>query len=110
MKGAPDGKRSTERGEGQAKLVAALTRHHQYSDGGCLNAEPIGNNELAKLAEVSTSTASEFFKDKFHGHGKYKVLCRDSSKLVFALKILNGELAPHHLFGTPPVGAAESDE
>src|SRR5262249_18814112 len=38
-------KRSTERGEGRAKLIAALTKHHQYADGGCLNLEPIGNNE-----------------------------------------------------------------
>ena len=29
-------KRSTKRGEGQAKLIAALTKHHQYADGECL--------------------------------------------------------------------------
>src|SRR5262249_32651563 len=41
-------KRSTERGEGRAKLIAALTKHHQYANGGCLNLDHIGNNELAK--------------------------------------------------------------
>src|SRR5262249_8094099 len=65
---APAPKRSTERGEGRAKLIAALTKHHQYAEGGCLNLEPIGNNELAKAAGVSPSTASAFFNDKFQGH------------------------------------------
>jgi hypothetical protein len=36
-------KRSTEKGEAQTKLIAALTKHHQYADGGCLNFEPTGN-------------------------------------------------------------------
>jgi hypothetical protein len=45
-------KRSTERGEGRAKLIAALTKYHQYAEGGCLILEPIGNNELAKAAGV----------------------------------------------------------
>jgi hypothetical protein len=53
-------KRSTERGEGRAKLIAALTNHHQYADGSCLNLEFIGNNRLAEVAGVSPSTASKF--------------------------------------------------
>jgi hypothetical protein len=97
-------KRSTERGEGRAKLIAALTKHHQYADGGCLNLNPIGNNELAKAAGVSASTASAFFNDKFQGHTKYKALCRDAGKLTAALKLLNDEFAPYHL-----LGAASSD-
>jgi hypothetical protein len=97
-------KRSTERGEGRAKLTAALTKHHQYADGGCLNQEPIGNNELAKAAGVSTSTASAFFNDKFKGHKNYQALCRDVGKLAAALKLLNDEFAPYHL-----LGAASSD-
>jgi hypothetical protein len=44
------------RGEAEAKLIAALTKHHQYADGSCLNLEPVGNNELARIAEVSEST------------------------------------------------------
>lgn len=100
----PAPKRSTERGEGRTKLIAALTKHHQYADGGCLNLEPIGNNELAKAAGVSASTASAFFNDKFQGHTKYKALCRDAGKLTAALKLLNDEFAPYHL-----LGAASSD-
>jgi len=97
-------KRSTERGEGRLKLIAALTKHHQYADGGCLNLEPVGCNELAKAAGVSPSTASAFFNDKFQGHTKYKALCRDAGKLTAALKLLNDEFAPYHL-----LGAASSD-
>ncbi len=40
-------KRSTVKGEAQEKLVAALTKHHKYQDGSCLNIEAIGSNELA---------------------------------------------------------------
>ena len=97
-------KRSTERGEGRAKLIAALTKHHQYADGGCLNQDPIGNNELAKAAGVSPSTASAFFHDEFRGHKNYQALCRDVGKLAAALKLLNDEFAPYHL-----LGAASSD-
>ena len=95
-------KRSTERGEGRTKLIAALTKHHQYADGGCLNLEPIGNNELARQAEVDRATASAFFRKQFKGHGKYKAACTDSGRLVTALKLLNGEFAPHLLYGAKP--------
>lgn len=43
----PKPKQSTERGDGQTKLIAALIAHHQYSDGSCQNPAPIGNNALA---------------------------------------------------------------
>jgi hypothetical protein len=92
-------KRSTERGEAQAKLIAALTKHHQYADGGSLKTEPIGNNELAKLADVPRSTASAFFKNRFKGYKNYRGLCHDAGSLVAALKLLNGEFAPHNLCG-----------
>jgi hypothetical protein len=106
----PKSKRSTERGEGRAKLIAALTKHHQYDDGGCLNLEPIGNNELAKLAGVSPSTASAFFNEKFHGHGKYQAVCRDAGKLVDSLKALNGEFSPYELYGRRPHGEDDRDD
>ena len=95
---------STGRGDSRLKLISALTKHHQYAEGGCLNLEPIGNNELAKAAGVSPSTASAFFNDKFLGHTNYKALCRDAGKITAALKLLNDEFAPYHL-----LGAASSD-
>jgi hypothetical protein len=103
-------KRSTERGEGRVKLIAALTKHHQYADGGCLNLEPIGNNELAAAADVSPSTASAFFNKQFEGHTKYKALCRDSVRLSAALKLLNNEFAPHNLYGRRPAGEDGRDD
>jgi hypothetical protein len=103
-------KRSTERGDARAKLIAALTRHHRYADGSCLNLEPIGNNELARRAEVDQATASFFFRQKFNGHGKYKAACADASVLVAALRLLNGEFPPHLLYGGKPPDEAERDE
>jgi len=103
-------KRSTEKGEGRAKLIAALTKHHQYADGGCLNLEPIGNNELARLAGVSESTASTFFSQEFEGHTKYRAICGDKSRLIAALKLLNQEFSPHHLFGGTPPDERERDD
>lgn len=94
-------KRSTEKGEGRKKLVAALTKHHQYSDDSCLNQEPIGNNQLARLAEVEESTASLFFKEEFGGHLKYRGYCQDRPALVWALKLMNGEVTPHEVFRGP---------
>jgi hypothetical protein len=107
----PRPKRSTKRGDGRTKLIAALTKHHQYADGSCLNLEPVGNNELAKAAGVSASTASAFFNDKFHGHTKYMALCLDLSRLVAALKLLNDEFAPYELYGRrPPDEGGRDDE
>lgn len=95
-------KRSTERGEGRTKLIAALTRHHQYANGGCLNLEPIGNNELARKAHVAKRTASRFFAKEFEGHRKYQNACTDAATLITAMKMLNDEFAPHILYGTKP--------
>jgi len=106
----PGTKRSTERGEGRLKLIAALTKHHQYADGSCLNLHHVGNNELAKAADVSVSTASAFFSNEFQGHTKYKALCRDAGRLAGALKLLNGEFSPHNLYGRRPVGEGDEDD
>jgi hypothetical protein len=99
----PAPKRSTQRGEAREKLVAALTKHHQYADDSCLNLEPIGNNALARLAKVGKQTASHFFEKAFKGHRKYSAFCRsDAAGLVAALKLLNDEFAPHDLYGAKP--------
>jgi len=104
-------KKSTEKGEGRDKIIAALTKHHKYADGGCLNSEPIGNNELARLAAVSTSTTSVFFDKEFKGYARYRAVCGDTTRLVAALKLLNQEFAPHHLFGrNPPREGADNEE
>lgn len=103
-------KRSTEKGEAKAKLIAALSKHHKYADGGCLNMEPIGNNKLARDATVDQATASAFFKKRFKSHGNYKALCRDNVRLVTALKMLNDEFSPFLLFGDKPPGKGQRDD
>lgn len=75
--------------------------------GGCLNVEPIGNNELARMAKVSVSTASTFFKKEFGRYHKYRALCGDTAGLVTALKLLNQEFSPDILFGAKPPGEDE---
>jgi hypothetical protein len=103
-------KRSTARGEAQAKLIAALTKHHKYAEGGCLNPEPIGNNELARRAGVSPSTASDFFNVEFKGHRTYRAVCLNTGKLADSLKLLNDEFAPHELYGRRPADEDDRDE
>lgn len=109
-------KRSTEAGEARIKIIAELTRHHQYADGGCLNLQPIGNNELARRAEVSQSTAKVFFDKEFgdengeRGHAKYRGICRNPGQLVASLKILNNEYSPHNLYGRRPPGEDDRGE
>ena len=93
-------KRSTEKGEARAKIVSALTEHHRYADGGCLNHEPIGNNELARNAKVAKRTTSAFFSKEFKGHANYKRVCDDARNLITALKMLNDEFSPHILIGS----------
>jgi hypothetical protein len=109
---APVAKRSTERGEGRAKLIAALTKHHRYADAGALITEPVNNNELARLAGVDKSTASDFFKKEFGDHARYKLLCQDPARLVAALKLLNGEFSPQnlHLYGRRPADEDDRDD
>ena len=100
-------KKSTRRGEGREKVIAALNVHHKYSNGSVGNTEPISVNDLAHEAgDVSTSTPSYFFKREFgiHGHTKYMALCRrNTSKLLLWLKQLNGDLqGQEFLFGRQP--------
>jgi hypothetical protein len=95
-------KRSTHKGEARAKLIAALTLHHRYEDGGCLNTEPIGVKALARQAKVSSGSASEFFTREFEGQLAYKTMCRNPDGLTKKLKRLNGEKSALWLDGREP--------
>ena len=75
-------------------LIAALTKHHDYDSGSCMNWVPVGNNELSRLAGVSNKTASEFFKQQFGGHAQYKIQCGTPQRLIASLKTLNNEFSP----------------
>jgi hypothetical protein len=102
--------RNTMKCNNQIKLIAALTQHHQYADGSCLNAEPIGNNELARQAEVGRATANRFFDKWFGGHAVYCGICRrNTRKLVDTIKAMNGEFVPASEPNYGAVPPAESD-
>lgn len=94
--------KSTSPRDAEAKLIAALTHHHRYANEGCLNQEPIGNNQLARLAKVSPSTASAFFQKQFKGYAKYRAACSHPAGLLPALKLLNQDYTPHLLYGGEP--------
>jgi hypothetical protein len=92
--GLPRSKRSTEKGEARVKIIATWSLHHQYQDGGALNFEPIGANELARQADVSQGSTSAFFTEVFDGHTKYKTACHVKRPLLRALKEQNGDFSP----------------
>lgn len=103
-------KRSSQCGDGEAKLIAALNRHHQYANGSCLNLQPIILRRLARAAEVSASTASEFFKSRFRGYDRYCRACADKQTLITAMKLLNNEFSPEMLFGRNPPGECRDND
>jgi hypothetical protein len=105
-------KKSTLKGDAEAKIIPALILHHQYADGGSLNDEPIGNNELARQADVDKATASSFFKKHFGGHDVYKSKCANKHKLLNILKVLNGEYTKDKLIRLmiDPAKPHESEE
>ena len=103
-------KRSTARGDAAMKLVAALSKHHQYSGGGCLNLEPMGVQKLSRTAKIAASTVSKFFEKNFGNHAKYISACMDPPRLGAALKLLNGEFSPQVLLGDDPLGTQDKKQ
>jgi hypothetical protein len=100
---APSGPRKKgDLSDSREKLVAALTKHHRYAEGGCLELEPIGVNALARLAGTSRATACRFFAQQFRGHKGYRTACRDPGTLGAALRLLNRDFPPHILLRGSP--------
>jgi hypothetical protein len=74
-------KRSTKRGDARAKIIAGLTAHHEYQEGGCGNLAAIGVRELAGEIGVSPDSVTRFFKKEFgeeRGHTGYQAACRNA--------------------------------
>jgi hypothetical protein len=110
-------KRSTARGDGRIKLIAAFTQYHQYAKGSCMNPEHISISELARKADVSKSTAAAFFNDIFdeghnEGYTRYKAICRNTASLRGYLRLLNHEYASDRSLGAAVsnLAAPEEDE
>ncbi len=84
--------RKTARGEAQKAILAALTTHHKYSNGRCEVTEPIGVNELGRLAgQHKGSSASNYLKTNFNGKDGYIRECNNGA-IHSTIAMLNGEL------------------
>ena len=93
-------KQSTAPGNAQVKMISALTKYHQYADGGCLNLEPIGVRELARQATVSPSPCVGLLQSEvWRAYQVPNVFCSDTQRLMASLKQLNNEYFPNSLFG-----------
>jgi hypothetical protein len=105
-------KRGSAKGEAESKLIGALALHHKYSDGSCLNLEPVKNNALARLAGVDQGSASHFFKKHFRGRPQYVRICEDPASLSRMLGSLVGDMPAWKLFGRAPAseGGRAEDE
>lgn len=105
-------KRGSAKGEAESKLIGALAVHHRYSDGSCLNLEPVKNNALARLAGVDQGSASHFFKKHFRGRQQYARICEDPASLSRILASLVGDMPAWKLFGRAPhsEGGRAADE
>ena len=76
------------------KYVYGLTARHMYSSDNDFNSEPIGSNKLAQRVKVDKRLASKFFKEQFGSHAAYKRLCKHDASLIYAIRMLNGEITP----------------
>lgn len=95
----PRAKRSTRKGEAAEKLLAMLTAYHDKNG----LKTPVGNNELATMADVSHDSASQFFKKHWGGHEPYKIECRRyPGKVRDKLSEMNGENIPSELWRPLP--------
>jgi hypothetical protein len=107
-------KRSTLKGEARAKIVSALTAHHDRE--GLLIQTPLALSELARQAGVSKGSVARFLdaefggEEKKGGYAKYRVICRFPRRLRDSLHVLNGEFSPDRLYGaTPPSERERAD-
>jgi hypothetical protein len=110
-------KRSHSPGAARDKIIGALTKHYQYSDGSCLNQDPISERALHRELHISTSTVHKFFEKEFgeeggqvSGHQRYITICQDVRRLIVSLKVLRGEFSPSLLFGGTPPNEGSPDE
>jgi hypothetical protein len=90
-------KRSTAKGEAETKLIAGLTTFHGYVNGGCERTEPAGVRPLARICNVSPSSAFRFYENYFDGFKKYRTLCQTPARLSRKLQTMNEENIPREL-------------
>jgi hypothetical protein len=104
-------KRSTEKGEALAKIIAALTAYHEYDSGHVGNWAPVGLRHLKRLSDTSNGSVSDFFNSEFSGHKEYKIMChRDRTGLERKLRGFNGDWQDDILYGATPPDEDTSDD
>lgn len=94
-------KRHVKKGEGQEKVKAAFTLHHEYDTGSIGNLAAISIQSLSRKAGVSSSTAKAFIDRWFKDHKAYESSAAgDSHHLLLVLRQINGENFAMMLYGT----------
>ena len=93
-----------KRGDAQALLGAAFTKHHNFeTDQSIGHFEPIGVRKLATMADVAAGSATTFFKKWFKSHDEYMLGIRTGkTALLFALQQINGIPINAQNYGTDP--------
>lgn len=109
----PKGSRKPADGGNLDRIIAALTKHHRYSNGICENYDPIGARALAEQAGLGRKNAgrvTEFFQASlWQRHKTYVQACnRRDPKVAFWLTTLNRETPDWNTYGGEPPG--ESSE
>ncbi len=80
--------RATKVGKGDqtAKIVAWLTKHHEYESGSVHNYNPAESSDIREGAKVPANTVSDFLKREFPGGERpragYVQACRNQAKLL----------------------------
>jgi hypothetical protein len=103
----PTKRTNTAAGDAADKILSALCKHHKYYERGhgvlsCEYWEPCGINELARLANVSSGSVTNFFKRKLkvgvneQAHHAYNRICHDGS-LPTMLQLWRGEYPTKNL-------------
>jgi hypothetical protein len=90
-------KRNTTRGDADAAILSALCAHHKFQDRSCGNWEPIGGNDLGKLARCAAGSVTGFWKRRYGSDDRdgtyedYRRSCVNQT-LAFELSLWRGEL------------------
>lgn len=88
----------TRKGAQSLRLVAFLTKHHEYEAGHADNYTPAESRDIASGAKVRPSTVSDFLKREFpctdSPRDGYIAACRNQAKLLLWLMVKHGDQLP----------------
>lgn len=97
-KGTRQLKAPTGKGAQALKLVAFLTKHHEYEAGHVGNYTAAESRDIASGANVRPNTVSDFLKREFRctdsPRDGYIAACRNQAKLLLWLMVKHGDQLP----------------